>query len=117
MPAIGVAATCRDRHTWGTPGKRVGSKEPPGASSMTRAGWTGRLPGGLVSAWYSPGAVSSSPKDKTQAGGGVGSDRVRRRRLADSHLTSPMAIQRWTTSLLVYRQSYDGSKRISPKWT
>src|SRR3954469_13535975 len=27
----------------------------------SRAGWTGRLPGGLVSAWYSPNAVSSSP--------------------------------------------------------
>src|SRR4051812_46467500 len=47
---------------------------------MTRAGWTGRLPGGLVSAWYSPGAVSSSPKRQNASG--------RRRRLRPSPETA-----------------------------
>jgi len=98
-----------------TPGRFLGSGRE---GRTTRAGWTGRLPGGLVSAWYSPGRrLELTQWNSVQAGGGVGSDRVRRRRLADSHLTSPMAIQRWTTSLLVYEESYDGSKRFSPIWT
>src|SRR3954469_10495774 len=46
----------------------------------SRAGWTGRLPGGLVSAWYSPGAVSSSPKRRNASG--------RRRRLRPSPETA-----------------------------
>ncbi|GDY29074.1 hypothetical protein GTS_07070 [Gandjariella thermophila] len=53
-----------------------------------------RNSGGRVAAWYSQGPPAHAGPAATQ----------RRAVLADSHLTSPTNIQRWTTSFPVYRE-------------
>jgi hypothetical protein len=88
----------------------------------TRDGLVPGSIGGLVTAWYSPAGTHATQAmsrrwlscnrctdhaplfDENPSGDVVLSCPIARGPLADSHLTSPVVIQLWTTSSLVYLQ-------------
>lgn len=90
----------RTRRPWDRP-RRTGRashtvrmRQPPGFRAVTarRRLDYDRRPGGRVTAWYSPRRRNADQCGKVRE----------KRRLADSHLTSPKAVQPWTTSSPVW---------------